>query len=372
MSRTRTYGIWLIALATVVTLSTTCRPAVADGAASGGLDFKTTIARVTPSVVRVYAEKTVRSGARRIRLLRQASGVVLTSDGFVVTQNGIILDPDKVHIRGADNVRVPVKVILRDAETDLAFLKVENGARFKPIVLGDSDLVRPGQAVLHVGNPFGLALGRNTDLSVNHGVVTAVHALMATGRSYKGQVIQSDAGFNPGGYGGALVNMKGELIGIAAAVKTSRRTNTDISFAIPVNELKRLLIEARRELEGSHVVASEPSVPTEKPTRERPRPPTQPGKGPGYLGAYILEESTSTRGAYVDKVVPGSPADMAGLRAGDLVTAVDSKTLGNGTELLDVLEKGTEGTVLKLTVERDGVGLEVEVKLGKVPRRVLR
>lgn len=335
--------------------------------AANSLDFKATIARVTPSVVRVYAKRVIRRGSRRIQLLGQASGVLLSSDGWVVTQNSIIGNVNLVQIRSADDVPIPVKVVLRDSSSGLAFLKVDLTAlpAPKPVTMGDSDIVRPGQGVLHVGNPFGLARGKNAQLSVNHGVVTSVHKLNVSGNRFTGKVIQTDAGFNPGGYGGALVNLKGELIGIAVTIRTSRRTNTEISFAVPVNDVKKLLADARRKAAGS--VASPTKPKTESPTKA-----ARPTGTPGYLGAYMLDDSTGTRGAYIDRVIPGSPADVAGLKAEDLVVAANSKPLKNGNDLLKLLVGATEGQTLKLTIERDGIRLEIEVKLGKVPRRVLR
>ncbi len=353
--------------------------------AADSLDFKTTIARVTPSVVRVYAKRVLRRGNRRIQLLGQASGVLLSSDGWVVTQNSIIGDVNLVHVRSADDVPIPAKVVLRDSSSGLAFLKVDltttlsagqaglprEAGVLKPVTMGNSDLVRPGHGVLHVGNPFGLARGKNARLSVNHGVVTSVHVPDVPGQGYKGKVIHTDAGFNPGGYGGALVNLKGELIGVAVAVKTSRRTNTEISFAIPVNEVKKLLADARRKAARPVASATKPKPEsTKRPDIDHPM--RQAGVVPGYLGAYMLDESTGTRGAYIDRVIPGSPADVAGLRTEDLVVAADSKPLRNGNDLLKLLVGATEGQILKLTVERDGIRLEIEVKLGKVPRRVLR
>ncbi len=370
-----------IGLAVAVVVLPMCVCSAAAQTTSGGLDFKTTIARVTPSVVRVYARRVLRSGTRRVRLLRQASGVLLSSDGWVVTQNSVITNVALVHVRSADDVPIPARVVLRDSNSDLAFLKVDLSALsaeqadvLKPITMGDSDLVRPGQGVLHVGNPFGLTRGKNAQLSVNHGVVTGVHKLDVTGSRFTGTVIQTDAGFNPGGYGGALVNLKGELIGVAVTVRISRRTNTEVSFAIPINEVKKLLADARRKAALPVASATKPKPESTK----RPLPPDtgppmrQTGVVPGYLGAYMLDESASTRGAYIDQVIPGSPADVAGLRAEDLVVEVDSKPLRNGNDLLKLLVGASEGQTLKLTVERDGIRLEIEVKLGKVPRRVLR
>lgn len=349
-------------------------PVQAEQESVAGFDFKSVISGVAPSVVRVYAEGSLRAGLRMVKVTRQASGVVLSADGFVVTQNSIIIDPARVFIRTTSDDKVPAKVVLRDPDADLVFLKVETPG-LKPIPLGKLDQVLPGQTVLHIGNAFGLAQGKNDELSVNHGVVNSIHPMDPSGKGYSGKIIQTDAGFNPGGYGGALVNLKGELIGIAAPVVTSRRTNTEINFAIPVDEVEHRLQQARHDL------ANPPKPPTPKPApapKPAPSPDVKPapeppqGKNPGYLGAYLLEDSEGTRGAYVDKVVPGSPAELAGLKSGDLITAVDSRPVKNGGDFIDSLDKGVEGQVLKLTVERQGVRVDIEVKLGKVPQRVLR
>ena len=342
----------------------------------GGLDVRTVLEEVTPSVVRVYGQRVFKRGSREVQLVKWGSGVVLTSDGFIVTYNGVIPSVGKVQVRTMEDVPIPAKVVLRDAETDLAFIKVDPKG-LKAITMGDSDRVRPGQGVLHIGNPFGLARGKNAELSVNHGVVTGVHALNAVSSRYTGQVIQTDAGFNPGGYGGAMVNLKGELIGIAAPVRRSNRTNTDLNIAIPVNKVKKLLAKARDELARPQVkpesVAEET---TPKPTVEKPdknkTTPDIPGGAPGYLGAYVLDEAEGTRGAYIEGVIPGSPADKAGLRRGDLVVEAASEGVTNGGEFLEALSAVGEGETLKITIERDGVRFGLEVTLGKAPRRVLR
>ncbi|GEM_PF-4067886 len=377
MSRTRwvKWVVWVGVVPLLLALLWTVKAPAQD--ASSGFDLKGVVAQVSPSVVRVSCEMMVRRGTSRLKVTRQASGVILTDDGLIVTQNGAVAEQGVVSVLVAGQDRVPAKVVLRDVETDLVWLKVDLSG-LKTIPLGDATKVYPGQAVLHIGNPFGLALGKNDELSVNHGVINSIYSLDGSGKRYQGKVIQTDAGFNPGGYGGALVNLKGELIGVASAVITSRLTNTEINYAIPVDELKRQLKLAQQELAHPTTptpVTPGPSIPEPGPAvPEKPRPPRPDGvaKAPGYLGAYILEEDSSTRGAYIERVVPGSPAEVAGLRAGDLVQIAAGHEVKNGSDLLGVLDTTGEGDTLKLTVERQGVRFEREVKLGKVPGRVLR
>ena len=368
-----------VALATAALLIVgLCVPALADQEPSGGFDLKSVVTAVAPSVVRVYAEN--RGSDGKVNMIRQASGVILSADGFVITQNSIIIDREHVFIRTTSDVRIPARVILRDPDTDTAMLKVE-ATGLKPVALGRIDSVIPGQAVLHIGNAYGLAIGKSDDLSVSRGVVNSVHPLDSARKSYAGKVIQTDVDFSPGGFGGALVNLKGELIGIAGAVVTSRSTNTEVSVAIPVDDVQLKLEKAMLSL----TTAAKPPTPaptpaskttpktTPAPAPETPTSPRTPeNASPGYLGAYLLEETSGTRGAFIDKVVPGSPAEQAGLRAGDLVTSVDGHPVKNGGEFLDALDKAVEAQVLKLAIDRQGARSNIDVKLGKAPTRVLR
>jgi Do/DeqQ family serine protease len=282
------------------------------------LSYAPVVRRVAPAVVNVYAAKTVTNrnplfddplfrrffggpdGPQVQRSL--GSGVIVDPAGLVVTNHHVIEGADEVKISLADKREIAADVVLRDARSDLAVLRLKENERFPAVELGDSDALQVGDVVLALGNPF--AVGQ----TVTHGIVSAVARTQVGITDYQ-FFIQTDAAINPGNSGGALVDLNGKLVGINTAIYSRSGGSIGIGFAIPVNMVRVVIASAKG---GGSVV-------------RRP-----------WLGAKLqavtpeIADSLGLKrpaGALVASVVSGSPAARAGLRTGDLITAVDTQPI---------------------------------------------
>ncbi len=280
------------------------------------LSFAPLVKKTAGAVVNVYAERLVRHRSpfagdpffeqffgqrmpnRTEKQSSLGSGVIVTASGLVVTNFHVIKGADDIKIALADGREFASEVILKDESLDLAILKVLSDENFSVLPIGDSDAVEVGDLVLAVGNPFGVGQ------TVTSGIVSALARNQVTPGDF-GFFIQTDASINPGNSGGALMNMNGELIGINTAIFSRGGGSNGIGFAIPGNLVKAFVSAAE---DGDKVF-------------ERP-----------YIGA-TFEPVTSdvaealglaaARGALVVGIVEDGPADRAGLKPGDVVTAVN-------------------------------------------------
>jgi len=286
------------------------------------LSFAPVVHRVTPSVVNVYAAKIVANrnpflddpifrrffdlpgGTPREQVQRSlGSGVIVDASGLVVTNNHVIEGADQVKVALADKREFEAEVVLKDARTDLAVLRLKDGReRFQAIDLGNSDELQVGDLVLAIGNPFGVGQ------TVTHGIVSAL-ARTQVGITDFQFFIQTDAAINPGNSGGALFDLGGRLIGLNTAIFSRSGGSQGIGFAIPVNMVRVVVASAKT---GGTAV-------------RRP-----------WLGAKLQEvtpeiaESLGLKrpsGALIASVSPESPAARAGLKTGDLIVAIDGQTV---------------------------------------------
>jgi len=272
----------------------------------------------------------------------QGTGVIVDSDGIIATNNHVVRGASQVEVHFADGRKLMAEVIGSDPETDLALLRVDEHD-LPAAKLGDSARMEPGDWVVAVGNPFGL------DHTVTVGVVSAI------GRSGIGvadfeNFIQTDAAINPGNSGGPLLNLDGEVIGINTAIRSSNGGSDGISFAIPSATLADVMPDL---VDGGRVKR-------------------------GWLGVGIqpmseeLAESfdaPSTQGALVTRVYDDTPAAEAGLRSGDIITAVNGKQIDDNRGLSDTIAAIDPGQEVKLSVWRDGKELELAVELATRPER---
>lgn len=268
------------------------------------------------------------------------SGFVISADGYIVTNNHVIDGADKIKInlqsdKGGADKSYDAEVVGSDAETDLALLKINAGTSLPYLSLGDSDALKVGQWVMAIGNPFGL------DHTVTAGIVSAKGRTIGAG-PYD-NFIQTDASINPGNSGGPLINMDGEVIGINTAIIASGQ---GIGFAIP-SKLAGQVIEQLK---------------THKMVKR------------GWLGVSIQDVDDNSakalglddaRGALVANVTPGDPAEKGGVRAGDVIVAVDGIDIENAGDLTRKIGDLLPGVKITLSVWRQGRLSKVGVVLGE-------
>jgi Do/DeqQ family serine protease len=266
------------------------------------------------------------------------SGIVVdAANGYVLTNGHVVENATKLEVTTKDNRRFTAKLIGRDPDTDIAMLQI-SGDNLTAVPLGDSDRLQVGDFVLAIGNPFGLGQ------TVTSGIVSA---LGRSGLGIEGyeDFIQTDASINPGNSGGPLVNLNGECVGINTAILAPGGGNIGIGFAVPINMARRVMDqlirygEVRRGRIGVAIQDLTPDL------------------------AQAMSTSHTT-GAVIARVEPGSPAERAGLRTGDLVVAANGVPVRSGTQLRNVIGLTGIGTEVDLRIDRRGseysIGVNVE------------
>lgn len=267
------------------------------------------------------------------------SGVIISDDGYIVTNNHVVDNGDKVQVVLFDKRSFDATVVGTDPSTDLALLKIDE-TKLPFIVFGNSDSVKVGQWALAVGNPF------NLESTVTAGIISAkgrnINILKGNGaiESY----IQTDAAVNPGNSGGALVNTKGELIGINSAIATPTGSYAGYSFAVPVNIVSKVVNDLMKFGKVER----------------------------GYLGITLADINadlakekniTITNGVYVDSVLGGSAAKEAGLKAGDIITNINGMDVNTIPELQEQVAKYHPGDKIDVTVNRKGKDSKISIVL---------
>jgi serine protease Do len=274
------------------------------------------------------------------------SGIILDPNGYVLTNYHVVTQSDsdkpvdriEVYLHGDDGTKYRARIIGADKWTDLAVIKIDAGRKLVAAQFGDSSSMKVGDWVLAIGSPFGL------ESTVTAGIVSAKGREIEPG--VQGQFkrfIQTDAAINPGNSGGPLVNMAGQVIGINTAIATNQGANDGVGFAIPSNTARATynsLITSGRVQRGA-------------------------------IGVTFLDQSNSAllrsfgadHGVVVNNIEPGSPAERAGLKMGDVILAIDGRSIRSGDELVDIVSESRIGSMLKLDVLRNGkhVATSVEV-----------
>lgn len=264
------------------------------------------------------------------------SGVILDpKEGLIVTNDHVIRNAKLITVTLNDGRRLKAKLIGSDSETDIAILKID-AKNLKSIPIGDSDKAEVGDFVVAIGNPFGLNSFGNSQ-SATFGIISA---LKRSDLNIEGieNFIQTDAAINPGNSGGALVNTKGELIGINTAILSPFSTggNIGIGFAIPINMVEDILPQlikygsVHRGLMGIFVQHLTPEL------------------------AQAMGYSEDFQGALITQVNPESPAQLAGLKAGDIITQINNVKITEGTQVKTTISLLRVGSNAKITVRRDG------------------
>ncbi len=270
------------------------------------------------------------------------SGVIVSADGYIVTNNHVVADADSITVTLNDRREYSAKIIGTDANNDLAVIKIDV-SNLDAIEYGNSDEVQVGQWVLAVGNPF------NLTSTVTAGIVSAkarnINILSSKGGGEKlTSFIQTDAAMNPGNSGGALVNTKGELIGVNAAIASNTGSYAGYSFAIPVNIAKKVVNDIIQY--GSTQQASAGIV-----TRE--------------IDSKFQNEKKlkDNHGVYVQNVVKNAAGDKAGIKEGDIIKKIDNKEVNTGSEVSEIMTQLSPNEVIEFEIERNGQILVKSVKL---------
>jgi serine protease Do len=275
------------------------------------------------------------------------SGIIISPNGYVLTANHVVDGMDEIKVSIPDSKKeYTAKVVGTDPPTDVAVLKIE-ATGLPAITLGDSDKLEVGDVVLAIGNPF------EVGQSVTMGIISAL------GRNDRDlgtpiqNFIQTDAAINPGNSGGALVDAEGRLIGINTQIKSSSMGNEGIGFAVPIN-LARSVME--RLISGGTVTRGYLGVSLESLTS-------------GLADSFNLPDQN---GALVTDVLPGGPAQKAGIESGDVIVEFTGKKVSDLGELQLMISECAPGTEATVKVFRDGTPKTVTVKLGELPGMVAR
>ena len=273
------------------------------------------------------------------------SGVIVSPDGYIITNNHVIEDSNEIEITTNDNKSYQAKIIGTDPDTDIAVLKINSNKKLPYVFFGDSDATQIGEWVLAVGNPF------NLNSTVTAGIISAKSRDLNKRDGVNESYIQTDAAVNRGNSGGALVNTSGELIGINTAITSVSGGFVGYSFAVPSNVARKVfedLIEYGDVQRGLLGVMGQ------------------------ALDAQFAErfEVEETEGFYITDLEEGLGADLAGLKPGDIIKSVDGITINKFADLSGYLSTKRPGEKVKLIYKRDGNEMRVDVRLEKINRTI--
>ncbi|MDO9566476.1 MAG: DegQ family serine endoprotease [Candidatus Desulfaltia sp.] len=327
--------------------------------------FSSLAESVSPAVVNIRTVKTIQGGSRVFRHFSKSpfgeddpmkdffekffgeqsprdfkqrslgSGFIIDKDGYIVTNNHVVENADKIKVKLKNGKEFDAKIIGKDLNTDLALIKIKSLRDLPFAMLGNSDSLKVGQWVVAIGSPFGL------EHTVTAGIVSAKGRVIGSG-PYD-DFIQTDASINPGNSGGPLVNMKKEVVGINTAIIANGQ---GIGFAIPINLAKGVIEQLKQSGEVTR----------------------------GWLGVAIqdLNEELAKyygvkdkNGILVAEVFPGDPADEAGIKPNDIILEVNNKKVETGRDLTTMIANTGVGKLVKIKLLRNGAEKMVEVKIAK-------
>lgn len=280
--------------------------------------------------------------------MEAGSGVVISPDGYIVTNNHVVSNSDEVTVTFNDRYTTKAKVVALDPSTDLAIVKVDGESNLPYMELGNSDDVKLGQWVLAVGYPLSL------EATVTAGIVSAKGRSIGINKTQSESAIESfiqtDAAVNPGNSGGALVNTSGQLIGITSAIASPTGSYAGYAYAIPANIVRKVANDlmkfgsVQRAYMGIEYLDSKTATPEE-------------------VKSLGLDR---TDGIYVKNVLPGSGAAAAGLKTGDILTHVNGQVVSNQPQLQEQIARYTPGDNITVTFLRNGKPMTTTVTLNKV------
>jgi serine protease Do len=270
------------------------------------------------------------------------SGVIVSQEGHIVTNNHVVNGTDDIVVELNDGRRAKAKVIGTDSQFDLAVLKIDL-PQLTPLPLANSDLVKVGQLVFAIGNPFGL------EESVSQGIISAKDRRAISESSL--EFFQTDTAINPGNSGGPLVDIKGEVVGINTAIYSESGGNQGIGFAIPANVVKRAI---KNFVEKGRVVRGYLGVSVQPVTKE-------------IAEQFKLDSET---GALVTDVTRGSPAEKAGIIRGDVIQKINNHDIKDTLSLGNQISDADIGTSLTVALSRDGKKMSVTAQVAEQPAEI--
>jgi serine protease Do len=263
------------------------------------------------------------------------SGFIIDREGYIVTNNHVVENADKIRVKLSSGKEFDAKVVGRDPKTDLALIKIKGSDDLHPIDMGDSKALKVGSWVVAIGSPFGL------EQTVTAGIVSAKGRVIGAG-PYD-DFIQTDASINPGNSGGPLLNLKGEVVGINTAIIAKGQ---GIGFAIPINMAQNIVAQLKKDGRVTRAWL---------------------GVGIQDLTAEIREyyEAKDQKGVLVTEVHKGNPADRGGIKTSDIIIAVDGKAVESARDLSRVIAESPVGKEIPISVVRNGAKKTIHVALGK-------
>jgi Do/DeqQ family serine protease len=323
------------------------------------LSYADVVEPVQKAVVSIYSTKIIKERIRTNPLFRQlfpdlpdqeresrqeglGSGVIVSADGYILTNNHVIEGADELEVSLTDGRKLIAQVIGTDPKTDVAVVKID-ADRLPFVTLADSDKIRVGDVVFAIGNPLGV--GQTVTMGIISAKGRSVGILGDIG-GYE-DFIQTDAAINMGNSGGALVDAKGRLIGVNSAILSPSRVNIGIGFAIPINLaswIMNSLVETGTVARGYLGVSTDPVTPDV---------------------AEQLDLPKDTRGVVITDIIEGKAADKAGLKRTDVILAVNDHPISSVEEMRLLIARLMPGASAKLKIVRDGKERTVDVKLDK-------
>jgi S1-C subfamily serine protease len=266
------------------------------------------------------------------------SGFAIDDEGYIVTNQHVIENADRITVRfGEDGEPIPARLVGADPSTDIALLKIDPDAvedGLQPLALGESKDLRPGDAAIAIGSPFGL------EGTVTTGIVSALGREITAPNGFPiSGVLQTDAAINPGNSGGPLLDSRGRVIGVNSQIATSgSNANSGVGFAVPIDTVKDVVPQLKEHGEIERA----------------------------YLGVASAEPE-ARNGAVVRTITPGGPADRANLQVGDRITELDGKPVRTPSDLGELVLGKRPGDRVRLEVVRGGDTRTIEVTLGERP-----
>ena len=326
----------------------------------------TAVERASPSVVNISATRSVMQptlfdefyerywgfepSIREHTLREVGSGVIISEDGYILTNHHVIEDAEKIRVAIADGREFDAHILGYDFLSDLALLKVDTKEDLPKIEWGDSDNLLIGEWALAIGNPFGLSIG-TAQPTVTIGIVSATQRSLVVDNRFYEALIQTDASVNPGNSGGALVNVHGELIGINTVIRSTSGGSQGVGFAIPANKARKVI---KKITEHGCIVAPYLGVEIQSVTEEMAEK---------LLGKETSQKSLFSRGVLISELERQSPIAAAGIKRGDVIWSISGHRIKDETDFKAVVRLLPLNQNIQCEFVRRGKKRETNLKL---------